>query len=308
MTKYHKLLHLVFPLGIFLSFFSSGSIAQNATGPALVSLPPLVNITLNGRPTDVEMEDLRNPLMLIQTTRGDMVVELFPAEAPRTVANFVDLAEGNKPFTDWRSLAQVQRPFYDGLLFHRIINKVLIQGGSPSGESSGTPGYSFNDEINAVSLGLDQMQLLDTEGYPNPILGLRNQQDFQQQVLLPLYKSMGINTQQDLANKIADVDTRLRDMSVKDFYELLGYRYNQRTQSRAPLRGMIAMANSGPNTNGSQFFILLADAPWLTGKYTVFGKIRAGLDVLDTIGRIPVNAENQPTEAITILLIRKIAV
>lgn len=269
---------------------------------------PVVNLVFNGRPTDVEMEDLRNPLILIQTTRGDMLLELFPSEAPLTVANFVDLAEGNKAFTDPRTGLSTQVPFYDGLPIHRVINNFMIQGGSPNGQNSGTPGFRINDEINAVSLGLDRMQLLDNDGKPSPVLGIHNQQEFEEQVLLPLYRNMGIDSQSLVDSRIGDIEKRLRAMSMKDYFELLGYRYSTRFQSRAPVRGMIAMANSGPNTNGSQFFILQADAPWLTGKYTVFGEVRAGLNVLDAIARTPVDSDKRPREAVTILLVRKINV
>lgn len=282
-----------------------------ATDPALTAVAsPIfkVTLTLNGRPAEIEMEDLGNPLLLIQTTRGDLAVELLPKDAPQTVDNFLGLAEGLKPFIDPRSGEQVQRPFYDGLVFHRIIKDFMIQGGSPDGQANGGPGFTIDDEINAVSLGLDLMKVLDEDGYPAAVLGIRDQTDFQQRVLLPLYKSMGIDNETTLQTRIADVDQRLRAMSVKELFELQGYRYSQAFQSRAPLRGVIAMANSGPDSNGSQFFITLADTPWITGKFTVFGKVRAGMDIVDSIGNMPVDAEKRPLEPVTILLIRRIAI
>src|SRR5690606_38306714 len=88
--------------------------------------------------------------------------------------------------------------------------------------------------------------------------------------------------------------------------ELLGYRFSAGLQSRAPVRGVIAMANSGPDSNGSQFFINLADTEWLLGRHTVFGKVRAGLEVLDAIGKARVDAEQRPQQDITILSLRRI--
>jgi peptidyl-prolyl cis-trans isomerase A (cyclophilin A) len=252
----------------------------------------------------VQTESLDNPLIVISTNRGDMLLELFEDEAPRTVANFLGLANGTKAFTDPATGQQVTRPFYDGLIFHRVIDGFMIQGGSPTGDGDGTPGYEFADEINAESLGLDKMMLIDAQGVPNPVLGIRSQSDFQQRVLMPLYQKLGITSQESLTARVAEVDERLRTMSVKENYELLGYRYITTVMSHAPVRGVIAMANSGPDTNGSQFFINLADTEWLTGKHTVFGKVRAGLPVLDAIGKTPVNGESRPTQDVVIQSIR----
>jgi cyclophilin family peptidyl-prolyl cis-trans isomerase len=278
--------------------------------PATVPVPEpvlsVVTMTLNGRSTTLEMEDTSNPLMLIQTTRGDLAVELFTRDAPQTVDSFLGLAEGLKPFIDPRSGAEVTRPFYDGLQFHRVINRFMIQGGSPTGQSDGGPGFSLADEINADSLGLGLMPVLDEDGYPAEVLGIRDQQNFQRRVLLPLYRAMNIDSEETLKTRFNAVDQRLRALTVKALYELQGYRYSERFQSRAPLRGVIAMANSGPNTAGSQFFITLADAPWLTGQYTVFGKVRAGMEVVESISLMPVDADKRPLEPVTILLIRRV--
>src|SRR4051794_28660185 len=121
------------------------------------------------------------------TNHGDIKLELFDDEAPKTVRNFRDLAG---------------KGFYDGLIFHRVIKDFMIQGGCPQGTGTGGPGYTFEDEIN--------------------------------------------------------------DHKV--------------------VRGALAMANAGPNTNGSQFFIVTSDAaPWLDGKHTVFGQVVDGMDVVDRI-------------------------
>jgi cyclophilin family peptidyl-prolyl cis-trans isomerase len=139
----------------------------------------------------------------IETNHGDIVVELFAEDAPKTVDNFARLAgEG----------------YYDGLVFHRVIPDFMIQGGCPQGTGTGGPGYTFEDEIN---------------------------------------------------------------------------------QHRV-VRGALAMANAGPNTNGSQFFIVTADAcPWLDGKHTVFGRVAEGMDVVERIEALPTDARDRPVEAAT---------
>jgi cyclophilin family peptidyl-prolyl cis-trans isomerase len=275
---------------------------------AMVAAPALatISVELNGRKVSAEVENPANPLLIMETTRGDLLLELLPAEAPNTVANFLALADGTKPFIDPYTGMEDIRPFYEGLGFHRVVDGFVIQAGSPDGTPNGGPGYTIADEINANSLGLDQMQLLDPDGYPNPVLGIRSPEDFQQRVLEPLYARMGITTKATLESRVGDVEDRLRTMTVKQAYEMLGYRYIDSVQSRAPLRGVIAMANSGPDSNGSQFFITLADAPWLTGKHTVFGKVRAGLDTVDAIGKARVDAEGRPQQDVTILALRRI--
>jgi cyclophilin family peptidyl-prolyl cis-trans isomerase len=287
------------------------AMAAENPAPATPIAPPApalqtVTVELDGRPVVAEIENPANPLVVMSTTRGDILLELLPAEAPQAVANFLGLAEGTKPFIDVYTGLETLRPFYDGLVFHRVIADFVIQAGSPQGTSDGGPGYAFTDEINAESLGLDQMQLLDADGYPNPVLGIRSRADFEEHVLKPLYAAMGITNRASLDARVGEVEQRLRTMTTKQANELLGYRYTGSVQSRAPLRGVIAMANSGPDTNGSQFFITLADAPWLTGKHTVFGKVRAGLDVVDAIGKVRVNAEGRPLQDVTILSVRRV--
>ena len=139
------------------------------------------------------------------TTEGTFTVRLFEKETPKTVANFVALAQGTKEWTDPSTRAKSTRPFYDGLVFHRVVKDpqpFVIQTGDPRGNGSGGPGYIFNDEIS-----------------PN----------------------------------------------LK--HEL----------------GALAMANAGPNTNGSQFYITLSAVTALDGKYNVFGKVTSGQDVADKI-------------------------
>ena len=140
----------------------------------------------------------------MSTNHGDITIELFDEDAPKTVQNFKDLAE---------------KGFYDGLSFHRIIKDFMIQGGCPLGTGTGDPGYKFEDEINDHKI----------------------------------------------------------------------------------VRGALAMANAGPDTNGSQFFIVTTgEAPWLDGKHTVFGRVTGGLDVVDELEAVPTDAADRPTEPIGI--------
>ena len=141
---------------------------------------------------------MTNATML--TNHGSIELELFDDAAPKTVQNFVKLAQDG---------------FYDGVIFHRVIQDFMIQGGDPTGTGSGGPGYQFEDEFN--------------------------------------------------------------DHKV--------------------VRGALAMANAGPNTNGSQFFIVTVDqAPWLDGKHTVFGKVTGGMDVVDKLESLPTDGRDRPRE------------
>ena len=141
---------------------------------------------------------------IMKTTEGDIVFELFDEDAPKTVSNFKQLAS---------------QGFYDGLIFHRVIDDFMIQGGCPQGTGTGGPGYTFEDEIN-----------------PHKVV-----------------------------------------------------------------RGALAMANAGPNTNGSQFFIVTTEAaPWLDGKHTVFGRVTSGQDVADAISVVDRDGRDRPLEPVVI--------
>ncbi len=144
-----------------------------------------------------------NSAATIETNHGTIELELFADDAPKTVANFTELAG---------------RGYYDGLVFHRVIREFMIQGGCPHGTGTGGPGYTFEDEINQHRI----------------------------------------------------------------------------------VRGTLAMANAGPNTNGSQFFIVTAaETPWLDGKHTAFGRVTGGMDVVDAIEGVATDARDRPTEPVT---------
>lgn len=167
--------------------------------------------------TQPNLEDFPEKInAVIVTDRGDIVLELYPRIAPKTVVNFLNLS---------------QQKFYDGVKFHRVVPGFVVQGGDPlskdsdpANDGTGGPGYTFEDEINPKSLGLSDETIAQLEG--------------------------------------------------------AGYKYNYELRSLPVSAGMIAMANSGPNTNGSQFFIVTdEDQPHLNGKHTVFGKVTKGMDV-----------------------------
>jgi peptidyl-prolyl cis-trans isomerase A (cyclophilin A) len=247
-----------------------------------------------------------HPQAVITTSLGAIRVELFAEEAPKTVANFLDLAEGRKAFTDPRTGMPAQRPFYDGLVFHRVIKGFMIQGGDPLGTGAGGPGYKFADEINAHLLGLDAAKALEGDGL-NPLCAYMRD-DFIHFEIQPKMKAHGITekTPQDERQRAGTlVLQELKDLTLKQFYSDIGYTYDETLPgAHKPMRGSLAMANSGPNTNGSQFFINLGDTPHLSGKHTVFGQVVAGLEVLDAIGAVAVGAGDRPDVPVVITSIR----
>jgi peptidyl-prolyl cis-trans isomerase A (cyclophilin A) len=156
---------------------------------------------------------------IFETSMGNIVVRLFENEAPKTVENFIGLAEGTKEFTDAISGKKEKRPYYDGLIFHRVIPDFMIQGGCPRGDGRGGPGYSFQDEF-------------------HPSL-------------------------------------------------------------RHSKAGKLSMANSGPNTNGSQFFITVAPTPHLDNRHTIFGEVVEGQDISDKISATPRDSMDRPRKPVT---------
>ena len=246
-----------------------------------------------------------NPTCIIRTSLGDIHVLLYAADAPETVENFLGLAEGRKEFTDPETGRKVKRPFYDGLIFHRVIENFMIQGGCPLGNGTGGPGYRFRDEINASALGLDRIRAFDSKTGPHAWLMIRDQEAFHARLVAPLISAMGIASQEEFEKRREELIEKLSSLTLKEAYENLGYRYDDSLTSHPPRKGVIAMANSGPDTNGSQFFITLADTPWLTGKHTVFGRVIKGMDVVEKIGRVEVDGQDRPLTDVTIISIRR---
>ena len=252
-----------------------------------------------------ETKQNKNPVYVIQTTLGDIDVELFQNEASKTVANFIGLAEGTKEFDDSKTGKKVKRPFYNGLIFHRVIQNFMIQGGCPLGNGQGGPGYTFADEIDATALGLDKIKAFDPQKGPHRFLMIRSQEEFQRNILMPLFRAMNINSQEELDKRKKEFEARLDKLTLKEAYENMGYVYSENGSEHPPVRGSLAMANAGPNTNGSQFFINLVDTDWLTGKHTVFGKVVKGMDVVDKIGAVKVDSMQKPVKDVKIISIHR---
>jgi peptidyl-prolyl cis-trans isomerase A (cyclophilin A) len=158
----------------------------------------------------------------LHTNRGDIVIELFDTKAPKTVANFVGLATGTKEYKDPKTGATTTGNYYDGLVFHRVIDGFMIQGGCPEGTGRGGPGYTFADEFHP-DLSFDRPYLL-------------------------------------------------------------------------------AMANAGPGTNGSQFFITVGRTPHLNRRHSIFGEVKdaASQKVVDAIATTPTDGSDRPKEPVVI--------
>lgn len=249
-----------------------------------------------------------NPRVLVKTSMGDVTVELFADAAPDTVRTFLGLAEGKGTFADVRSKKEVTlaKPFYDGLIFHRVIPGFMIQGGCPQGTGMGNPGFMFADEMDAEALGLHKLKVMSDKG-PHPWVGVRTRMDFQQKILMPVIRKLKIDPAKLNASKElqADLEKKIRAMSLKELYEAQGYQYTSGLPSRKPVKGSLALANAGPNTNGSQFFLNLGDTPHLTGRHTVFGQVVAGMDVVEKIGAVKTN-NTRPVTPVKILSIRRL--
>lgn len=252
-----------------------------------------------------EKNQEENPVYVIQTTLGDIDVELFWNETPKTAANFIGLADGTKTFKDPGTGKQTKRPYYDGQIFHRVIKDFMIQGGCPLGNGQGGPGYTFADEIDAKAMDLDNIKAFDPKKGPHPFLMIQTQEQFQQNIVMPLFRAMNIKSQEELDQKKEEFQARLDNLTLKEAYENMGYVYTDIGSAHPPVRGSLAMANAGPNTNGSQFFINLVDTDWLTGKHTVFGRVVKGMNVVDKIGDVKVDSGSKPVEDVKIISIRR---
>ena len=235
------------------------------------------------------MENPSNPLFSMVTSQGEIFIELFSRETPNNVANFTALAEGKIELFDESTNTAFKPRYYDGMRFHRVIPGFIIQAGSPSYSPLGGPEELLQDEINADFLGLDETLVLNPNGSLHEILGINEKIDFDSAILRPLYIKMSIETQADLVARQYEVLDRLSAMTLKEVYENLGYRYINDMPSHRVSRGTIALANSGPDQNGPEFFISLVDADYLTGMHTVIGQVVEGMDIADSIGNYPVD-------------------
>ncbi len=155
-----------------------------------------------------------------KTSKGTFVCRLFADQVPMTVGNFVGLATGETPWIDPRTGEKVERPLYDGTIFHRVIKNFMLQGGDPLGNGTGGPGYRFDDEF--------------------------------------------------------------------------------RPELKHSKPGILSMANAGPGTNGSQFFVTEVPTPWLDGRHTVFGEVIEGMDVVHAICGSPTGPGDRPDPPIVL--------
>jgi cyclophilin family peptidyl-prolyl cis-trans isomerase len=224
----------------------------------------------------------KKPMVTMKTELGDIVLELWPDLAPKTVDNFIGLANGTKEWTDPKTTQKVKKPYYDGLTFHRVIDDFMIQGGCPKGDGTGGPGYQFEDECYA-------------EGGV-PITGKFTDEETAlrvfQEIVVPALRATTPpdSTLNALVQQCQQQQSGkpLMQHPVEFYMEKAGLK--EPLMSRGAVKAKVAyeticMANAGPNTNGSQFFIVTkkAGCEWLDGKHTVFGKVVKGMDVAHAI-------------------------
>lgn len=239
----------------------------------------------------------------IDTSMGQIVVRLLDKDAPKTVENFIGLADGTRLLDEGEDPANA-KPFYDGLTFHRVIPDFMIQGGDPAGNGSGGPGYTFEDETY-------------TEG--EPLTGkigdeARAEYVFEQWVVPHLREHRGQSPVEFIANLFGEMQQAqgfdpMYDVTVEEVAAALGK--EGPLEGRGELinsvdYGTLCMANAGPNTNGSQFFIVTKEGgtPWLNGKHTVFGVVLSGMDVAEAISQVPTQGPDMPVEPVVINSIR----
>jgi peptidyl-prolyl cis-trans isomerase A (cyclophilin A) len=158
---------------------------------------------------------------VFNTSEGTIVCRLFEKDAPKTVQNFTELAEGKREWRHPKTGKKTSDRLYDGTIFHRVIPNFMVQGGDPMGTGMGGPGYQFEDETRSSPQRFDKA-------------------------------------------------------------------------------GKLAMANAGPNTNGSQFFITVAPTEWLTGRHTIFGEVVEGQDVADKIANVPRGRQDRPNKDVIV--------
>ena len=251
------------------------------------------------------MEDPQNPLILISTSQGEIYLELFPLEAPSNVENFIALAEAEKEFTNPDTGELIQARYYNGMRFHRVVPGFVIQAGSPVYNPLGVQVTLLNDEINADALGLDQISALNPDGSFADVLNIESRSDFHEDILTPLYAQRNITDVEAAVNSQYQVLKALQNLSIKAVYENQGYRYDDSRKSRPIERGTVALANSGPDSNGPEFFISLTAAASLSGKYTVIGEVVEGQEVMDRIGNTAIEPDQFSSLSTLIYSVRK---
>ncbi len=207
---------------------STGGTTPPAAAPTKPSTPPAAQAPAAAPPAEAgsgewtrKVQAGQDVYATLETNQGPIVVRLFSKDAPKTVANFVGLATGEKAWTDPKTGQRVEgKPLYDGVIFHRVIPNFMIQGGDPTGTGRGDPGYRFEDEFQSG-----------------------------------------------------------------------------RTFDKP---GLLAMANAGPGTNGSQFFITTSTPNYLNNRHTIFGEVVSGYDVVEKISNVPRDPRDKPLEPVVI--------
>lgn len=237
-----------------------------------------------------DMTDPDHPLLRISTARGAFFVELFPESAPASVDWFLALT-GERDGTGNNGGRDLPDPVdqYAGLTFNRILPGILIQSNGP--EEDELPDTLADaappPEINAVMLGLEQQPLLDPRGTVNPWMNIRDRSHFEQAVLAPLYRQMGIDGRSALEARRDEVVGTLRDSTVADAYQRQGYQYDDQLPSRAPRTGSLLLLAATPQRSSGRIAITLTDAPWLRGKHTVIGEVVGSMAVVRALGSEP---------------------
>jgi cyclophilin family peptidyl-prolyl cis-trans isomerase len=227
------------------------------------------------------------------TNYGNIELELFQDQTPETVNNFIGLATGEKEWKDPNSGESLHEPFYNGLIFHRVISDFMIQGGCPLGTGSGGPGFRFEDEFPGEDIEISGEITSEEDAY----------MIYEQVIITHLKTSQNPNPEivevQEQCVKAQSL-TPIMENNVEFYLDKAGlegplYRTNL---ALAIDYGTLCMANSGPNTNGSQFFIVTKKegCNWLNGKHTVFGKVISGMDIVHKIENLQKDGRDKPLE------------
>ena len=235
------------------------------------------------------MESNTNPLILLSTSLGDIYIELLSNEAPNNVVNFLALAHGEIEFTEPDSGNTFYPRYFDGMQFHRVIPGMFIQAGSPHYNPLGMPRRLMPDEINADFLGLNQQQVMNGSGELNPLLNIHDKNSFQQELLNPVLDHLEIYSESEVVERQYEIYELITSLTLKQAYEIKGYKYTSNFITREITRSIVALANSGPDSNGPEFFIATSDLPWLNGKHTVIGKVVEGMDTVDAITKTEID-------------------